>query len=900
MDRPVFISVPSRPFAAFIILALSGCPGPLPAPPEGGGPLPPWGDGRGSPQKAGGPKIDLPSDRIDFGEVSHGQIPSRSFPFTNRGDRDLIITRLRPSCGCVSARVSRERIPPGGSGEILVAYDSKGQRGPDRRRVYVYTNDPERRRITLRIQVSVKAQPSPSLVLVPRFTDLGVVPAGTSRSAEVQAKNDGDRDLVILQVTAPAGAEAAIRPPVRIPPGGQMPIPIRVTPSASAGVQHFPFSVRSNDPYHGGLSFHVAAYVTLPPAPSLRVNRKSLHFGSLGTEPERREVVLYNAGSEDLEVKGARRMDGDPRLVLEVDPGIRIAPGEGALAAISFLGGGGIGSARTRWKIASNDPLSPETMLEITGDIGEGPVPASPPLLSLGHGEWDLGVVSRSAPTSHGLRVFNRGGAPLVIRGLRTYEELHPFEISTPPPIPPGGSGEIRLMLPPAVRAGILDLTFEVESNDPLNPEVPFHVTGYVEKGPCIFPEGSRRFTLLYMGDEAGEIQSCGCGEARLGGLERAATIVKRIRSNRKASLLVGAGDAFGSGGEHFRLRASLHAEALSRMGCDAVTAGEMDFSFGPSFLKETLEGASVPATSLNILEKEGGPPFFPPVIWKDVGGIRVAIVGIADPNIFDPGETLLRAVDPERVLQEHLPRIREEADLVVLLSHLGRKKTIRLLRRVREIDIAVVGHAEEGLDRPIRIGRSVLVENGGAGKTVGLLAVALGSDGQIYIEGERVPVAEDTPRDEFVTALIDRYRRLLRDLPPPPAMRLEESPYAGSEACRDCHPRAYDSWSGSKHGHAFESLRRVGSHYDPECVGCHVVGFGTAGGFVREDLTSDRVHVGCEACHGPGRSHVEGGGVPPYREPDIRSLCRPCHTQDRNPDFSFERSWKEIAHGKE
>ena len=42
----------------------------------------------------------------------------------------------------------------------------------------------------------------------------------------------------------------------------------------------------------------------------------------------------------------------------------------------------------------------------------------------------------------------------------------------------------------------------------------------------------------------------------------------------------------------------------------------------------------------------------------------------------------------------------------------------------------------------------------------------------------------------------------------------------------------------------------------DPNCIGCHTVGFGTPSGYRREVGASKFTQVGCESCHG-----ASGGG---------------------------------------
>jgi hypothetical protein len=87
-----------------------------------------------------------------------------------------------------------------------------------------------------------------------------------------------------------------------------------------------------------------------------------------------------------------------------------------------------------------------------------------------------------------------------------------------------------------------------------------------------------------------------------------------------------------------------------------------------------------------------------------------------------------------------------------------------------------------------------------------------------------------------------------------------EGTKYVGSSKCRMCHLDQYNTWKDTKHATAFEELKGP-EQKDPECVKCHTVGFGQAGGFVDVATTATMENVGCEDCHGPGGAHVEAAG---------------------------------------
>ena len=120
-------------------------------------------------------------------------------------------------------------------------------------------------------------------------------------------------------------------------------------------------------------------------------------------------------------------------------------------------------------------------------------------------------------------------------------------------------------------------------------------------------------------------------------------------------------------------------------------------------------------------------------------------------------------------------------------------------------------------------------------------------------------------------------------------------SVYAGDAACKTCHPAAHDKWSSSKHGRAYETLRKINKAFDPECLVCHVVGYNTPGGFISELDTPELKNVQCEVCHGAGKKHitapVSGFGK------EARNACKKCHVKNHSPRFNFTQYWPRIKH---
>ena len=140
---------------------------------------------------------------------------------------------------------------------------------------------------------------------------------------------------------------------------------------------------------------------------------------------------------------------------------------------------------------------------------------------------------------------------------------------------------------------------------------------------------------------------------------------------------------------------AELHLKAMERMGYDALNLGIPELHFGKEFLERTRSQVSFPYIASNLLYDGGRLPWIREYVIKEVGGIKVAILGILDPDDFKklpPRDDLkgFEVLPPEAVLNRLLPEVRGKADLVILLSQLSEAKTLALVEAVQGIDVAI------------------------------------------------------------------------------------------------------------------------------------------------------------------------------------------------------------------
>ena len=102
---------------------------------------------------------------------------------------------------------------------------------------------------------------------------------------------------------------------------------------------------------------------------------------------------------------------------------------------------------------------------------------------------------------------------------------------------------------------------------------------------------------------------------------------------------------------------------------------------------------------------------------------------------------------------------------------------------------------------------------------------------------------------------------------------------YLGAAKCKMCHAKQHATWMKMKHSTAITALSAE-EQAKPECVKCHVTGFGEASGFVSMEKTPDLANVQCEACHGAGSNHMKAPMADKKKMINGKGRdCRDCHS---------------------
>ena len=165
-----------------------------------------------------GPRVtyDVGRDTVDFGRVTQGAVLHHTYELHSAGNQDLVITQIKPTCGCTVAKLMVENdegemveyvygdpIQPGRKMELPAKMHTKNKRGNQTVRINVFSNDP---RATM--QLGMTASIDPFFNINPGFLTFGKLSVGEEvvKTASISTAKGQPMMLSMLEHTKPAGA----------------------------------------------------------------------------------------------------------------------------------------------------------------------------------------------------------------------------------------------------------------------------------------------------------------------------------------------------------------------------------------------------------------------------------------------------------------------------------------------------------------------------------------------------------------------------------------------------------------------------------------------------------------------------------------------------------------------
>jgi sulfur-oxidizing protein SoxB len=296
--------------------------------------------------------------------------------------------------------------------------------------------------------------------------------------------------------------------------------------------------------------------------------------------------------------------------------------------------------------------------------------------------------------------------------------------------------------------------------------------------------------TLIHIGDIHGHLvprpDATIASGRTVGGLARMATVIDGIRRERGGrALLVNVGDAVQGSAEALFTRGQAVVDVLTLLRVDAYVPGNWDYVYGIDRFVETFVGARnarplapwpTIASNLYYATPDAGmrSPYvdvtgervLPPFIVRDVGGVRVGIIGITTTRgpralgtetthgfTFTAGEAELAGLVARL-------RSREGVDVVVVASELELANNIRIAEQTKGIDVMLSADMHELTREPIVTSTgTVIVEEGQDGAAVGELTLTVRRGAVAAWTWRLRDITDTVAADDRVTRAVARVR---------------------------------------------------------------------------------------------------------------------------------------------
>ncbi|RKY33024.1 MAG: hypothetical protein DRP74_01135 [Candidatus Omnitrophota bacterium] len=270
--------------------------------------------------------------------------------------------------------------------------------------------------------------------------------------------------------------------------------------------------------------------------------------------------------------------------------------------------------------------------------------------------------------------------------------------------------------------------------------------------------------TILFTGETHAMLYPCNCPVERDGGVARRATLLKQLREASPNLILLDTGgffagglqDAYTQNVELDMARTLLNLKSMELIGYDAAAIGDDEFNFGKNFLLENLENRNLNFLTCNIVAKPGSESLpIKPYIIKDLSGIKIGIVGVTTPG----AQTIaggLGFIEPKEAIRKTIRDLKKDnADIIILLSHLGESEDLNLIKEIEGIDILLSGHVGGQSQVPRKIGSTIFTRPVWQARKLSSLWLEIEDKKIINFKEEQIRVSDIIADDPSILSIL-------------------------------------------------------------------------------------------------------------------------------------------------
>lgn len=305
-------------------------------------------------------------------------------------------------------------------------------------------------------------------------------------------------------------------------------------------------------------------------------------------------------------------------------------------------------------------------------------------------------------------------------------------------------------------------------------------------------------------------------------GLLKAASLIRRLKEESRGPVVtIDNGDFIQGSPLTYVVAKSQDEEQYKRLmsaqdlvGYDVGVIGNHEFNYGRHYLQAITKYAEHPILAANILDQQTGESLFQPYVILEKEGVKIAVLGLTTSYIphWEHPENIADLIfeDIVETAQKYVPKLREQADVVIVSYHGGFERDLesgqptealtgenegyRLLQEVAGIDALVTGHQHRELAAIVN--GVPIVQPGFKGECVGKIRLDLErkGDGTYQVQGSQAALERvaEQPLEESVREEIQPLQEQVEDwldqvigrtngslvITNPNEVRLKEHPY--------------------------------------------------------------------------------------------------------------------------
>ncbi len=192
------------------------------------------------------PKIEVVGgDTYNWGTVKPADNPLKgTIVIKNSGTEKLVITEVKPGCGCTTAPISKTEIASGDTASISVTLNISGNANDVTKSIKVASNDPAAATKYLYLKAKIFY---PIAITPTQYFTFNEMNVGVKKEAKLKIKNNTDKSVTLSDFVAPGNVQLNLMGKKILAPNEEFEIIATATPE-KVGYFNGMIKFKTNDP----------------------------------------------------------------------------------------------------------------------------------------------------------------------------------------------------------------------------------------------------------------------------------------------------------------------------------------------------------------------------------------------------------------------------------------------------------------------------------------------------------------------------------------------------------------------------------------------------------------------------------------------------------------------------